>query len=224
MISVSDASGAESVQEAPAQDEGQEQPEHKQSQPDPYEKISGRLDELAAQSQTLHEMFQSFQAQPEEDDSDDYPLDEGDDGYEEQEAQRILDRMVEERVQQALTPIEQRQQLRDRESAYEKLVETYPGMKDPETAKAVLHDAADLLERINPQAIESPVLVELAERIYKARTADERAAQEKPAGSRQDVDLEQGGGAAPVDREESIQDRMVKQMLRERKEAPNPFA
>ena len=59
------------------------------------------------------------------------------------------------------------------------------------------------------QFTNSPAFTDLIEREYKAHVADKSAAQETPAGQRREVQLESGGGAAPQDRDEDIQDRII---------------
>jgi hypothetical protein len=185
--------------------------QQEQAQPSYEDRLNARLDEFAQQQQSQYEQLLSRFEQPEaEYDDDPYPLSEEDDGYEDQEAQRILDQMVNERVQQALTPYQKQQNIDRRDTAYERMVDQFPQMQDKDFASDIVQKAAEFAQQINPEFVDSPGFVDLIETFYKAHVADSRAQQETPAGGRRDVQLESGGGAAPADRDEDMEDRIIK--------------
>lgn len=192
-------------------DSGQQQ---EQAQPSYEDRLNARLDEFAQQQQeSYQQLLQRLEAQqqPEDDyDDDPYPLSEEDDGYEDQEAQRFLDQMVNDRVQQALTPLQKQQNIDRRDTAYERMVDQFPQMQDKDFASEIVQKAAEFAQQVNPEFVDSPGFVDLIETFYKAHVADSRAQQETPAGGRRDVQLESGGGAAPADRDEDMEDRIIK--------------
>ncbi len=212
---MSEGIGAESAETAPAETQETQQTQQPEQSQD-LSKVFERLDQLTQQNQGFQEFFSRL-SEPEEEEEDPYPLSEEDDGYDEQEAQRMLDSLIEARVQEHLTPLQQQQNIRDRDFALNRLEQQYPKLvEDPETGKAVLDGAVELMRSIgNEAAIDTPAFARAVELVYKAHQADASAAQETPAGSRRDVALETGGGAAPVDREDddaAIQDRVLKAM------------
>lgn len=181
------------------------------------EKLDKRLEELAKQNQTLAERFDTlYESQQYEDDEDEEPeaLSEGEDGFEEQEAQRYLQDLARQEAEKLVEPMRQEQANRARDNAFEKLTTNFPEFKDQETAKKYVSEAVSILEDLNPAAIEDHRLVYFIEKLYKADKADERAAQETPPP--RTANLEHGGGAAPGGSEESLEDRILKQM----KDAP----
>ena len=156
------------------------------------------------------EQFEQKLTPQEQEIEDLYPLDEGDDGWEEQEFQRQLDQMVESRLQEKLTPYMQQQQLKERDQEFEGLLEQYTELaEDKGLLKSVVEQAEQFAARLNPEFVNTPEFVDLMEMVYKARKADERAAQEKPAGERKEVSLEGGGGRAPSEPEEDPQDAVL---------------
>ncbi len=199
---MSEDTGAEGVETAPAET---------QDTPDP---IMARLDQLSESIAPLHEMYQSFQAQnqePEEEEYDEYPLDEDDEGYDQQEAQRALQQMIEEGVQKKLEPHLQEQALDKRDQMLAGLEQQYPNLGDEKVARAVIDGARRMAAEIGlPNDVEQrPEFVRLMELVYKANTADERAAQETPAGSTPRVALEQNGGAAPANDQDDTDDLLM---------------
>jgi hypothetical protein len=177
-------------------------------------RIDQRLEEMSRAQQQQAEEFRQWREsfnQPEEDDEDPYPLDEGDDGFEEQEAQRFLQELVDRQVQEKLAPYQQQQANEKRDQAYENLQSRLPEFKDEAVAKKYIGEAVEWFERNNLHAaIEDQRLVEYAEMRYKAAKADERAAQETPP--QRTPSLESGGGAAPQDTDEDAQDRIIRQL------------
>lgn len=199
--------GGEAVETAPASTEA---PQTEAPQQPDLSRFEQRLDELSENNRALLEQWQQFN-QPEDDEP--YPLSEEDDGYEEQEAQRLLEEMIEQRVQQHLSPIQQQQAIRDRDNALGALEAQYPELADQKIGREVLDAAVEFAEMIgNPELVNHPAFARVVEREYKSRKADERAAQETPAGSRQDVALETGGGAAPQQVDEDDQDRILRKL------------
>jgi hypothetical protein len=158
------------------QTEGQQE-----TKTDDYQsRIDSRLEEM---SRTIQELAQRpvYEPQAEEDDEDPYPLEEGDDGFDEQEAQRFLQELVDKQVAERLQPLQQQQANEKRDQAYENLQSRLPEFKDEAVAKKYIGEAVEWFERNNLHAaIEDQRLVEYAEMRYKAAKADERAAQETP--------------------------------------------
>lgn len=181
------------------------------------QKLEQRLEDLSKQNQSIADQFQQWRESQVEDDDDEEEeelLEEGDDGYEEQAARQYLEKLAEEVAERKLAPMRQEQANRARDSAFDKLKSSFPEFDNEETARKYVGDAVSILEDLNPAAIEDHRLVFLIEKLYKADKADERAAQETPP--QRTASLEHGGGAAPAGQEESIEDRMIKQL----KDAP----
>lgn len=188
--------------------QAEQQPERQERQEPSYEdRLNDRLEELARQNQALMERFEQYQVDDDDDDDEEYEPDPDDPEYDEWAQQKALEDLINERVQQALTPLQQQQQIEQRNQAYNALVDQYPQMADEKFASSIVGAAADLADQIGLDP-NSPRFVDLIQLQYKAHVADEAAKQEKPAGQRPEVRLESGGGAAPADRDEEIQDRM----------------
>lgn len=171
-------------------------------------RIDARLEEM---SRTIQDLAQRpyYEPQQEEEEDDRYPLEEGDEGFDEQEAQRVLDQIVNQRVQEALQPLETRQANDRRDRAYEDLKQRLPEFQKDEVSRKYVEAAVrELEEDGNLGAIEDQRLIRLIERMYKADKADERAAQETPA--RRETSLESSGAAGPDDAEEDLQDRLIR--------------
>jgi hypothetical protein len=170
-------------------------------------RVDQRLEELTRAQQAMLEQFQATQ-QPVEDD-DEFDLEEGDDGFEQQELERWLQQQVEAGVEKRLAPLQQEQQLDRRNIAYEKLTEQFDDLQDPEKARPYVEAAFELVEG-NDAFVNSPRFVDLIEKVYKAAKADERAALETPADGRT-TPLETQAGAAPAANDgESLDDRLSK--------------
>lgn len=170
-------------------------------------RIMDRLDELSRQTQGLYDQFDQIR-QPTEDLDD---LDPDDPDYEDQQAQRWLNEQIEQGIQKGLEPHLRQQQLERRDDAFSKLGDRLPDFKNEQIARRWIGEAASLLDQVNPDAINTPVLVAIAEKLYKADKADERAAQETPADGRA-TQLEREAGAAPTVEEESLEDRLIKNL------------
>ncbi len=185
-----------------------------QAQPD----FNAKLDEFSSSLMERLEQFQDqndrwrndFEArfEPEPDDDDRYPLEEGDEGFDEQELMRLIDERAEQKAQERLAPWEAQQQLRDRDAAYDKLVEQYSELQDQKFAQPFVQEVAQTAATLGID-VETPGFVKLVELAYKAHVADKNAQQETPASERREVSLESGAGAAGEDREEDIQDRII---------------
>jgi hypothetical protein len=186
------------------QTEGQQE-----TKTDDYQsRIDSRLEEM---SRTIQELAQRpvYEPQAEEDDEDPYPLEEGEDGFDEQEAQRFLQELVDKQVAERLQPLQQQQANEKRDQAYDKLKQDFPEFENEDVARKYIGLAVSDLEDLNPAAIEDHRLVKWAEKLYKADKADERAAQETPP--QRTTSLESSGGAAPSENDgEDLQDRLIR--------------
>lgn len=112
---------------------------------------------------------------------------------EEQMAIEELNRMVDQRVQQVVTPFFEQQETARRAEAIRGLAEKYPDFKSPEVLGPIDQEMAELANRYgNPALRTDPVL---AERIYQAHKAAAVAAAETPAeAGREGASLETGAG------------------------------
>lgn len=176
------------------------------SQDEYRQRIESRLDELGEQNRRAYEDLMSRLA-PEEPEEE--SLEEGEDGYEEQQLQQWLAEQIDRGVQERLTPVQVELQRDKRDQSFKNLQEKYPEFRQDDVQRKYVSQAASLLERLNPRALDSPDLIDLAEVMYKADKADERAAQETPATGR-GPQLERDGGAAPSEPEESLEERLMK--------------
>lgn len=190
-------------------------PEGAPSGDDYQARIDQRLEEMSkSQQQALKDFEDRFSERflP-QDDPEDEPedLDPDDPDYDEKAFEQFLKERIDQGVQERLTPIQQQQQLQERNRRYGDLQSKYPELQDSSKAEPIVEAIASwAVENIGEDFLETPAFVDLIEREYKAYVADQRAAQETPAGEREEVQLESGGGAAPADREEDIQDRILK--------------
>lgn len=189
--------------------------EQKSQQFDPayMEKIESRLNELGTNFQTFMEQFQQ-PADPEADldaygAEEDYApedVDEDDPEYENHRLRQLLEEAVETR----LKPLEQERMIDKRNDAFDSFLAEYPELQDPEKHSPIVQQAYEFAVQMNPEVVDSPLFVKIIEQTYKAMKADERAAQETPAGQRQDVHIEAGGRVAPDGSGEDEQDRLMK--------------
>ena len=95
----------------------------------------------------------------------------------------------------------------DQEAA--KLENQYPDLQKPEVAREIVGQAQAVAQAFgNAELARQPGFIEL---VYKASMADQRAAQETPAGSEAEIALEAAGGAAPAggDPDDQIRDRIA---------------
>ena len=172
------------------------------------ERMNALRSELQETLGGFTEQFQQFTSRFDTEDEEEY-LDPDDPGYEDALRQQELDRLVNERVQQALTPIQEQQMVERRESAFNALTEKYSDLQDETVVgpivKSLLDELGDRQDLIN-----SPWFVRQIEREYLANKAREQAAREIPAGERKEVQLEGARGAAPQEPEEDHQDRLIR--------------
>lgn len=123
-----------------------------------------------------------------------------------QQAERLLQQMIDQRASQAVGPVMQEIQAMRVERDAERLEQQYPDLQDPANAKAALDAAQEAAVQMGkPELAQSPALVEMA---YLASQARERAAAEPAAGASGN-DLESGGGAAPSEEEDDPAQRIV---------------
>jgi len=184
------------------QDEGQQTPAPEQSaQPEWLGRLEGRLDQLdtSLASLTPAEQEQGFEDQYDEPGFYDPQTGEYIGEEQGQDDELDFDRLVNDRVQQqvqeALKPFLQQQEEQRLNTETATLEEQYPELRDHDTAEAVVSQAEQLAQSLGmPQLGGTPGFVEL---VYKAGKADERAASETPTGTREEVELEEGTGAAP---------------------------
>lgn len=179
-----------------------------------YDRLMERMEQLGGHTMTVAEQLQAIQQrldqQPEED--EDY-LEEGDPGYEEQQFEQYLDRLVADRVEQgvreAVTPLQQARQAEvydtrasDIESKFTDLMDDKG--KPTELAASVMQAAWESAERFGINSDSDPRFWDVFEMSYKAHKADEIRGRETAAGQTSAV-LESGGasagsqGAAEVD-------------------------
>jgi hypothetical protein len=161
--------------DAPTQDGDQQAP----AQPDHNARLLERLDQLSGGFSQLQEQFQTVQQrldQPADEPDDDWQLEPDDPGYEEQEAQRAISDLRTSIADELRGEFSAQQAQRDADQAYGQLVQRYPALNDEKVAGPLVQQAANLIEQLNPQAVHTPVLVQLTETLYKAHVADQRAA------------------------------------------------
>jgi hypothetical protein len=119
--------------------------------------------------------------------------------------------LVAEQVQQQLAPREQAAAVRERDSAFDDLRETYPGLQDEKVAAQCINQALGWANENAPNLIDSPAFVDLVEQIYVGMKYRERADAEQPVTPGRGVVLESAGGAAPAtDKQVDWGDRIVK--------------
>ncbi len=204
-MSESSEGTTEETTEAVEETAPEEKQESKSEPTEHFDRLQARMDEMA---ESQRQFIESLQQQPE--DEDQYPLEAEDAGFEEQEAKRMLDEMVEQRVQDQMTPYLQAQQMQARDTALADVEARYPEIVDPKVGQPVLDSALALVQEMGrPDLVNTPTFAKLVEQTYKAMKADESAARETPAGGRQQVHLEQGGGAAPSEPDEDIVARIL---------------
>lgn len=173
-------------------------------------RLEQRLEEQSRQTAErldhLGSMFEQFSQQPEDDGYDEelYPLDEGDEGWEEQEFNRYLDSRVEERAQaivdQRLAPMQAREQAREYASAAEAVGQQYADLYDDkgqttELAEQVMATATQIAERNDMDYRTDPRFWDLFDLAYAKHKLMDRAGRETPAGRNQPV-LETGGASS----------------------------
>ena len=204
---MSELSGAESTETTAAPEATEATGESTETQPD-LSKLEQRMaEQMEAMQRQIAEQFEQHAPQPDEDDEDDL-LDPTDPDYEERLAEQQLNEWFEQRFQERMEPVQRQQMIEKRDEEFAGLLEEFPDLQDDKVRKPVLQEAQRLAQAINPDAVNRPEFVDLIEIVYKAQKADERAAQETPAGERKEVVLE-GPGAAPAEPEEDLAARIV---------------
>lgn len=109
-------------------------------------------------------------------------------------------------IQQALQPIQER--FLDQEA--DALEREYPALQDPKTQREVVAEAIEFAQALGvPELARQPKFIK---KVFEARMASERAAQETPAGGSDGVALETGGGAAQPP-QQSTSDDDIRQMI-----------
>ncbi len=203
---------------APA--ESQERQQQSGFDPDYMDKLNSRLDEIGGHMSQLYEAYASMMNPPEDegyadDDYDETEYEDDQDDTDPEAERRRLERALDKAVQERLAPHLEQQQIEKRDSAFNQLTERYPELDNEEQLAPIVEAAYEMAQRMtgqdNPrQVVNSPLFVQLVEKEYKARKADERAAQETPAGQRQDPYLESGGRVATDGSGEDEQERLVR--------------
>lgn len=179
-----------------------------------YERLSERMEQFTNYTASQLEALQEALAAQQDtgDDEGDW-LEEGDPGYEEQQFEQYLDRLVADRVEQgvreAVTPLQQARQAEvydtrasDIESKFTDLMDDKG--KPTELAASVMQAAWESAERFGINSDSDPRFWDVFEMSYKAHKADEIRGRETAAGQTSAV-LESGGasagsqGAAEVD-------------------------
>lgn len=179
-----------------------------------YDRLMERMEQLGGHTMTVAEQLQAIQQQlnQEPEDVEDY-LEEGDPGYEEQQFEQYLDKLVADRVEQgvreAVTPLQQARQAEvydtrasDIESKFTDLMDDKG--KPTELAASVMRAAWESAERFGINSDSDPRFWDVFEMSYKAHKADQIRGRETAAGQTSAV-LESGGasagsqGAAEVD-------------------------
>lgn len=173
-----------------------------------------RFEDLGGRMERMEQQFSRFgepEGQEEEpaDDFADFDLD----GMDPQQAQQVLQQIVDARLQEALgqhiQPLSE--QVRGIQVGLDAdaLVARYPELGKQEIAKPVVEAARAFAQEAGDESLATNTKV--LELIYKAQMADKRAAGEVPAGGEQQFDLERGSGAGPAAADEpNIAERIVK--------------
>lgn len=202
---------ADTTQQATPQDTGQ------------YDRLMERMEQLGGHTMTVAEQLQAIQQQlnQEPEEVEDY-LEEGDPGYEEQQFEQYLDKLVADRVEQgvreAVTPLQQARQAEvydtrasDIESKFTDLMDDKG--KPTELSASVMQAAWESAERFGINSDSDPRFWDVFEMSYKAHKADEIRGRETAAGQTSAV-LESGGASAgaqvtPEDEQQRLMDRLV---------------
>ncbi len=199
---------------------------------DRYDRLVERLDQLgsftANQLDALQQALSQQNTQVDDDEGD--WLDEGDDGYEEQQFQRYLDQLVSERVeqgvQQAISPIQQARQAEVYDTRASEIEGRYRDLMDDkgkptELAASVMQAAWESAERFGINSDSDPRFWDVFEMSYKAHKADEIRGRETAAGQTSAV-LESGGASAG--QQQSAEDEQQRLMERLAQSQRDPFA
>lgn len=199
---------------------------------DRYDRLVERLDQLgsytSSQLEALQQALSQQNAQVDDDEGD--WLDEGDDGYEEQQFQRYLDQLVSERVeqgvQQAISPIQQARQAEVYDTRASEIEGRYRDLMDDkgkptELAASVMQAAWESAERFGINSDSDPRFWDVFEMSYKAHKADEIRGRETAAGQTSAV-LESGGASAG--QQQSAEDEQQRLMERLAQSQRDPFA
>src|SRR5687767_15078404 len=114
-----------------------------ETQTDDYQaRIDKRLEEMGrSQQDALREFEERFSERFLPQDDDDEPevdLDPDDPEYDQKLFEQWMQEKIDQEVQSALTPIQEQQQLSERNQRYEKLQDRFPELKDQEKAKPIV--------------------------------------------------------------------------------------
>lgn len=183
----------ETTQQTAPQDTGQ------------YDRLAERMEQFTSYTASQLEALQeALAAQQDTGDDGEEWLEEGDPGYEEQQFEQYLDRLVADRVEQgvreAVTPLQQARQAEvydtrasDIESKFTDLMDDKG--KPTELAASVMQAAWESAERFGINSDSDPRFWDVFEMSYKAHKADEIRGRETAAGQTSAV-LESGGASA----------------------------
>jgi hypothetical protein len=205
--------GVTDASQAPAESSSESGPD--------YSALISRMDEMTNRFQNQFSEFEQRFQQPEpEYDEDEPELDPDDPEYDEQQAVLAFQNAVKQQVDAALQPMQAEQALRDRDSALGHLEEQFPrlGEQSPAGEKfrsEIVSEALAFADSLNldPQAVQgTPSFAKLVELAYNTRVAREASEREKPAESRQFVNLESGSGAAQSADGEDLQTGLMKRL------------
>lgn len=188
-----------------------------------FSPVLERFDALAPRIERMEQQFAQFGQQQGEpagqepaaagEDFDVGGLFDIDSGVDPQQAQQMLQQLVDSRTQSqldaALAPV--LEQVRGIQVGLdaEQLAAKYPALADASVAGPVVQRARELAEHAGHPELATNM--QFIETIYKAQMADQYAAGERPVGGEQQFELERGGGAGPgaAAEESNIADRIV---------------
>lgn len=132
-------------------------------------------------------------------------------GFDPEQFEQEVDRRVEAKLQEQLSPILERFQ----EADLEALEERYPALRTREGAEPVIRAAqaqAEKFARGNPQfaegLVQDPSFIEL---VHLAELARTRAEQETPAGAQPATPLENGSAHVPAQPQQGVWDRIAQE-------------
>src|SRR5262245_39244431 len=175
-----------------------------EAQTDTQPDVGSRMDELMDRFnrwEERQEQQQQMLGQPQSQYQQQYQDDEL--SSEQQQALEgdYVQQMMREAAEQVLAPYIERQEEQRRTEEIEMLEDAYAELKDGRVARGVVQAADTAARKFGmPQLAGEPGFVEL---VYKARKADQRAADEQPAGTQPpEAQLERSGGVAPPPPEE----------------------
>lgn len=200
-----EASGAVEGQQDTGAEQAQGTEEQENGQSPDLQPIFERLEQMGQDfNSELDRRFAAFEQpleQPEPQGPDELQQVLESDDPDPQQARQVLDRMVEQKANEMLSPIAQEIAELRAERAGERLMEKYPEFRDTAKAEAAVQGAFDLAmqmtrgnEELSEWLAQQPQLIETA---YLAEKARERAADEQSGDSEGEVELESAGAARP---------------------------